>query len=83
MSLPVINGTEVLLPPPDGWVVNFTHPYRDETTKIHVLLAFGLEFPIATLFLIQRLYTSYFVLRKLQPEDCKCIHPKPRLESQD
>ncbi|KAI0177527.1 hypothetical protein BJ166DRAFT_600097 [Pestalotiopsis sp. NC0098] len=69
MSFPVINGTEVLLPPPDGWVVNFTHPYRDETTKAHVLLAFGLEFPISTLFLIQRLYTSYFVLRKLQPED--------------
>jgi hypothetical protein len=72
MSFPVINGTEVLLAPPDGWVVNFTHPYRNEATKSHVHLAFGLEFPIATLFLIQRLYTSYFVLHKLQIEDCRC-----------
>ncbi|KAH6658352.1 hypothetical protein BKA67DRAFT_656549 [Truncatella angustata] len=69
MAFPIINGTEVMIPPPDGWVVNFTHPYRDESTKTHVLWAFGIEFPIATLFLIQRIYTSWFVLRKVRIDD--------------
>ncbi|KAK8034767.1 hypothetical protein PG993_009762 [Apiospora rasikravindrae] len=70
MAFPVINGTEVLLPPPEGWVVNFTHPYRDESTKTNVFLAFGIEFPIATLFLAQRVYTSLFVMRKFLVDDC-------------
>ncbi|KAK8066072.1 hypothetical protein PG997_012819 [Apiospora hydei] len=69
MAFPVINGTEVLLPPPEGWVVNFTHPYRDETTKTNVFLAFGIEFPIATLFLAQRVYTSLFVMGKFLVDD--------------
>ncbi|KAK7966993.1 uncharacterized protein PG986_001270 [Apiospora aurea] len=69
MAFPVINGTEVLLPPPEGWVVNFTHPYRDESTKTNVFLAFGTEFPIATLFLAQRIYTSLFVMGKFLVDD--------------
>ncbi|KAK8136651.1 hypothetical protein PG984_004591 [Apiospora sp. TS-2023a] len=69
MAFPVINGTEVLLAAPEGWVVDFTHPYPDETTKIHVFLAFGIEFPVATLFLAQRIYTSLFVKRKFRIDD--------------
>ncbi|KAK8100597.1 hypothetical protein PG999_010971 [Apiospora kogelbergensis] len=69
MAFPIVNGTEVLLPPPDGWTVDFTHPYRDEATKTNVFLAFGIEFPIATLFLAQRLYTSLFILRKFLIDD--------------
>ena len=71
MAFPIVNGTEVLLPPPEGWTVNFTHPSRDETTKTHVFLAFGIEFPVATLFLAQRVYTSLFILRKFRVDDCK------------
>ncbi|KAI1861312.1 uncharacterized protein JN550_010991 [Neoarthrinium moseri] len=69
MAFPIINGTEVMLPPPEGWVVNFTHPYRDEQTREHVMWAFGVEFPIATLFLIQRVYTSAYLLRKFRIDD--------------
>ncbi|KAK6850174.1 hypothetical protein PG995_014007 [Apiospora arundinis] len=69
MAFPIINGTEVLLPAPEGWTVNFTHPYRDDATKKDVFLAFGIEFPIATLFLAQRIYTSLFILRKWRIDD--------------
>lgn len=75
MSFPVINGTEVLLEPPEGWVVNFTHPYRDEETKVKVLVAFGIEFPIATLFLFQRVFTSAFIVRRFRIDDCRSPVP--------
>jgi hypothetical protein len=75
MAFPVVNGTEVLLPPPEGWTVNFAHPYRDDETKRNVLVAFGIEFPIATLFLLQRIYTSCFILRRFLIDDCKCLAP--------
>ncbi|KAI0007174.1 hypothetical protein F4779DRAFT_523551 [Xylariaceae sp. FL0662B] len=69
MAFPVINGTEVLIPPPEGWVVNFTHPYRNEKTKHDIYVAFAIEYPIATFFLAQRIYTSLCILRKFRADD--------------
>ncbi|KAI1074747.1 hypothetical protein F5B20DRAFT_425452 [Whalleya microplaca] len=69
MAFPIINGTEVLLPPPEGWVVNFSDPYRNEKTTHEVYIAFGLEYPVATLFLLQRIYTSLCILRKFRVDD--------------
>lgn len=67
---PVVDGVEVLLAPPSGWVVNFTHPTRDYVTERDIKWAFGIEYPIATLFLIQRLYTSLYLVRKFLIDDC-------------
>lgn len=74
---PVVNGVEVLMPPPPGWVVNFTNPTRDYVIEREVKWAFGIEYPIATLFLLQRLYTSIFLVRRFLIDDCALNPPFP------
>lgn len=74
MAFPVINGTEVIIEPPEGYHVDFAHPMYD-TFAIHShYWAFGLEFPVAFFFLLQRMYTSLFVRREFQIDDCKCYN---------
>lgn len=68
---PVVDGVEVILAPPAGWVVNFTNPTRNPIVEREIKWAFGIEYPIATLFLIQRLYTSLFLVRKFLIDDCE------------
>lgn len=75
MSFPVVNGTEVLVAPPDGYQVNFSNPVFDTGTLNGHFWAFGVEFPIAVLFLAQRLYTSKFILRQFRIDDCKSHAP--------
>lgn len=69
-SYPVVDGVEVLLAPPDGWAVNFTNPTRNYLTQRQIKWAFGIEYPIATLFLLQRVYVSLFLVRKVLIDDC-------------
>lgn len=69
-SYPVVGGVEVLLAPPAGWVVNFSNPTRDNSVEREIKWAFGIVYPVATLFLFQRLYTSLFVVRKFLIDDC-------------
>lgn len=77
---PVVNGVEVLMAPPPGWLVNFTNPTRDYMTVRELKWAFGIEYPIATLFVLQGLYTSIFLVRRLSIDDC-ALHPQPHLEN--
>ncbi|KAH7014425.1 uncharacterized protein B0I36DRAFT_369383 [Microdochium trichocladiopsis] len=69
MAFPIIDGTEVLLPPPAGYEVDFANPSRDSATIISTYVAFGIMFPVAVLFLSQRVYTAAFILRKWRIDD--------------
>ncbi|KAI0128314.1 hypothetical protein BJ170DRAFT_323782 [Xylariales sp. AK1849] len=69
MAFPVVNGTEVLLAPPEGYQVDFAHPTFDTATIQSHYWAFGILFPVAFLFLTQRVYTALFVLRKFRTDD--------------
>ncbi|KAH9897447.1 hypothetical protein F4778DRAFT_793540 [Xylariomycetidae sp. FL2044] len=70
MSFPVINGTEVMLPPPDNWgAVDFDNPHYNYGTRTAIYWAFGWEYPLATLFLAQRMYTSFFILPRFRVDD--------------
>lgn len=71
MAFLVIDGIEVLLPPPDGYRVNFENPSRDSHTITSSYVAFGTMFPVAFLFLSQRVYTAIFILRKWLIDDSK------------
>ncbi|KAF9882082.1 integral membrane protein [Colletotrichum karsti] len=54
---PVTNGTITLIPPPDGYVVDFDHPQRQSVLEHY--LVFGILGPLALICLIQRLYTKF------------------------
>ncbi|KAH9883544.1 hypothetical protein F4778DRAFT_766190 [Xylariomycetidae sp. FL2044] len=69
MAFPSVDDTEVLALAPEGYHVNFTHPTYDSLTIRSSYWAFGVEFPIAVLFLAQRVYTSGFILRKFRVDD--------------
>lgn len=71
MSFPEVNGVEVLIEPPEGYHVNFTHPYKDTVTINSSYWAFGIEYFVALLFLGQRVYTASFVLGKWHRDDCR------------
>lgn len=64
-----INGTEVLIPPPDGYVVDFENPQQQFVIKSYTVAA--VEMTLAFLFLIQRLYTKVVIMKKFQLEDSK------------
>ncbi|KAF9874988.1 hypothetical protein CkaCkLH20_07682 [Colletotrichum karsti] len=69
MSFPVVDGVEVLVAPPEGYQVNFTHPFKDTATINSSYWAFGIMFSVAFLFLSQRIYTATFILRKWRIDD--------------
>ncbi|MBE3042165.1 hypothetical protein IMZ48_06210, partial [Candidatus Bathyarchaeota archaeon] len=75
MSFPMVDGVEVLMPPPPdrpSYPVNLTHPYEVDTDTINgSYWAFGIEFPFACLFLAQRIYTSLFVTRNWRSDDSR------------
>lgn len=56
MAFPVVNGTTVLIPPPEGYLVDFENP-QSQSTMEHYLV-FGTLGPLALLCLIQRIYTK-------------------------
>lgn len=63
----VVNGTQTILPAPDGYVVDFDNPKRQAVVQTYVTIAVGNFF--ALLFLAQKLYTRLFLDRKLQLDD--------------
>ncbi|KAF6824287.1 hypothetical protein CMUS01_10322 [Colletotrichum musicola] len=69
MSFPTVDGVEVLVAPPEGYHVNFTHPFKDTATINSSYWAFGIEFFVAFLFLSQRVYTATFILKRWRIDD--------------
>ncbi|KAI1337846.1 hypothetical protein F5Y15DRAFT_145931 [Xylariaceae sp. FL0016] len=69
MSFPVTDGVETAVAPPDGWVVDFEHPTTATSIANSAYFITAFELAIATVFLAQRLYTKYFLIRKIQIDD--------------
>lgn len=70
MAFPIVNGVEVLIPPPEGYVVDFDNPRTDHSSRRAAIWLFALEYAIALLFFGQRVYTNAFLLRKFRIDDC-------------
>lgn len=66
-GFPTINGVEVLLAVPNGYVVDFTNPQRNGDHGAY--WAYGIGTLLAVLFLGQRLFTRVFVGTGLQVDD--------------
>ncbi|KAM0227272.1 hypothetical protein ACHAPO_011692 [Fusarium lateritium] len=71
MPYPVTNGVTTFLPPPEGYVVDFDNPQKQD--DIEHYLVFAILGPIAFLFLLQRLYTKYFILGSFKIDDVAWI----------
>lgn len=74
MPYPVTNGVTTFLPPPEGYVVDFDNPQKQDAIEHY--LVFAILGPIAFLFLVQRLYTKYFILGSWKIDDGK-LYSKP------
>ncbi|RBQ86279.1 hypothetical protein VDGD_20771 [Verticillium dahliae] len=66
-GIPVVNGVEVLVPAPPGYVVDFDNPQRQYVME-HYLI-FGILGPLAFIALMQRFYTKMFLAKGLQIDD--------------
>lgn len=66
-GFPSINGVATLLPPPEGYKVNFNNPQRQYETEMYSVAAVGNL--LMLLFLSQRLYTKIFLTKGLQLDD--------------
>jgi hypothetical protein len=70
-----VNGIQTIIPPPDGYEVDFANPQRRLVTETYIL--FILEIIIALCFLVQRLYTKIRLMKQFQiddgiaPEECQ------------
>ena len=76
------NGTITLIPPPDGYVVDFENPQLNYVTESYIVAA--VEMTLGLLFLIQRLYTKIVLMKSFQLEDGKSLSisvPKKVTES--
>jgi hypothetical protein len=67
-----INGTEVVLPPPEGYVVNFEDPPRNLMTANYVVYAIGLT--MSAMFLAQRVFVKIHIQNGMGLEDCMSSH---------
>ncbi|KAL4731878.1 hypothetical protein ACLX1H_000873 [Fusarium chlamydosporum] len=71
MPYPVINGVTTFLPPPEGYVVDFDNPQKQDALEHY--LVFAILGPFALLCLLQRLYTKYFILGSLKIDDALIV----------
>ncbi|KAI1069437.1 hypothetical protein LB507_008862 [Fusarium sp. FIESC RH6] len=62
-----IDGVMVLLPPPEGYVVDFDNPARQGIPDAYFIAGFGLA--ISFLFFMQRMYVKVFLVGGLQLDD--------------
>lgn len=58
-----------VIPPPPGIVPNFDNPPSMKTTLVVVDVTLIV---ISTVFVVLRLYTAQFILRRVNIPDCKC-----------
>jgi hypothetical protein len=74
--MPFINGTEVIIPAPPGYEVNFANP--PQSGKVEIFAVAIVENVLAFMFLCQRLYTKIFLMKQFQIEDGKTFESPPR-----
>ena len=70
--MPNVNGTETLIPAPEGYVVDFENPKIQYMVESYTVAS--VEMTIAFLFLIQRLYTKIALMKSFQLEDGTRFH---------
>jgi hypothetical protein len=63
----MVNGVPVIMPPPEGYVVNFDNPQRNSVTEAYWLCGVGNFFCL--LFMLQRVYVRAVVQRRVHWED--------------
>jgi hypothetical protein len=63
-----INGVTVVMPPPEGYVVDFDNPQRTGTPAVYFIAGFGGA--LSLIFFVQRLYVKLFLAGGLQLDDC-------------
>lgn len=61
------NGVLTVIPAPEGYAVDFSHPKRQGVTEIYWIVAVGNV--LALMFLAQKLYTKIVVDRRFQVDD--------------
>lgn len=71
MSFPIVNGIEVAVPPPEGYVVDFDNPEIDVANVNATIILFAIEYTIASVFFGQRMYTNAVLLRSMKVDDCQ------------
>lgn len=62
-----VNGVTTIIPPPDGYEVDFANPQRRLVTETYVI--FIVENILALAFLGQRLYTKIRLMKQFQIDD--------------
>lgn len=62
-----VNGILTIIPPPDGYEVDFANPQRRLVTETYIM--FALENVLALMFLVQRLYTKVRLMKQFQIDD--------------
>lgn len=66
-TLPTVNGIPVIMPPPEGYVVDFDNPQRNSVTEAWWL--FGVGNVLCLLFMLQHVYVRMFLRRQIKLED--------------
>lgn len=67
--MPTINGVEVLVDPPPGYIVDFDNPQRNGVPEAYYLAGFGIAW--SAIFMAQRLYVKIAISKGLQADDCE------------
>ncbi|KAK1704547.1 integral membrane protein [Colletotrichum lupini] len=65
--MPLVKGVVTVLPPPEGYVVNFDNPQRQAVPEAYYVAGFGTL--LSVLLMAQRLYTKAFLIGRLQWDD--------------
>ena len=65
--MPTIDGVPVLLPAPEGYVVDLDNPRRQGVPEAYYVSGFGMA--LSFLFFMQRLYVKIFLAGGLQLDD--------------
>jgi hypothetical protein len=66
-KFPVTNGVITYLAAPEGYEVNFDNPRQQYDVTLYTIVGVG-NF-LCLLFLYQRMYTKFVIVKKLQLED--------------
>lgn len=65
-----VDGVRVGVPAPPGYDIDLDNPARRSDVASYAVCGVGI--PIATFFLLQRLYVRTYIQRKLSWVDCEC-----------